>query len=346
MLTEMQDRDAIVSNAIEIASAEVREAYIAGACGNDAVLKRQVEELVAAHFAVAPGPRPPRRDLEQAGANHAEAHEVQGTRMRNIPGEIKESMEIKKMNQKKPRTFMATCAVLLLPVALGGAGLTMWKLRADDPAQTTLQQVTEERDQAQKAEAEVKKQLEKVIVARQDLEQERDQAMAREKDARSSAEDTKAVLDFLRDYVFLAAGHPTAWSREGLGKDVTLRKAVEAAAAKVSGAFPHRPMAEASIHVLLGASFQDLGQAEQAVKQYERAFQLREQVLGPDDPATVDSRNKLAVAYREIGQTDKASNLYLTDPNSKAQETVRKRNPNRGQNPTPQSNQGQKGQGS
>jgi tetratricopeptide (TPR) repeat protein len=338
MLTEMQDRDAIVSNAIKIASAEVREAYIAGACGDDVVLRRQVEELVAAHFAASPGPRPPRRDLEQAGADPTGGYEAQGAQTRTIQGDLmNESMEAKKMGPKKPRGLRTVGALLLLPVALGGAGLTVWKLRAEDLTQTTLQQVTEERDQARKAEAELKKQLEQVTEARQVLAEEREKALAAEKEARRSAEDAKAVLDFLRDHVFLAAGHPTSWSREGLGKDVTLRKAVEVAAAKVTGAFPDRPMVEASIREILGASYLDLGEAEQAVKQYEQAFQLREKWLGPDHPATGDCRNKLAVAYREAGRTDEASRLYdLNTLDNKAQEALRVRNPARGRNPASQ----------
>jgi hypothetical protein len=50
MQTEVRDRDAIVSRAIAIASSEERDAYIAEACGNDAALRRQVEEQVRAHF--------------------------------------------------------------------------------------------------------------------------------------------------------------------------------------------------------------------------------------------------------------------------------------------------------
>jgi serine/threonine protein kinase/tetratricopeptide (TPR) repeat protein len=50
MASEISKRDAVFCSAIEITSAEERAAYIARACGEDAELKRQVEELVAAHF--------------------------------------------------------------------------------------------------------------------------------------------------------------------------------------------------------------------------------------------------------------------------------------------------------
>jgi tetratricopeptide (TPR) repeat protein len=245
-----------------------------------------------------------------------------------------EAKEARKVMQKKPRGMMTVWAMLLLPATVGGAGVTAWKLR-EDPAQATLQQIQEERDHAVKAEAEVKKHLEQAVEARALLEGERDQAVAAVKESRRSADDARAVLDFLRDNVFLAPGRPTSWSREGLGKEVTLRKAVDQAASKISGAFPDRPMVEASIREILGASYQDLGEAQQAVKQYECAFELRQAELGPDHPATCDCRNKLAVAYRDAGRTDEASRLYDL---FNAQEAMRKRTPARGQDAAPQDN--------
>jgi tetratricopeptide (TPR) repeat protein len=278
----------------------------------------------------------------QGGSKHMSASQPEG---RDVPDPTRhhthldlanETSEARKMTEKKPRGMMTVWAMLLLPVTLGGAGVTAWKMRAEDPAHATLQQVQEERDQARKAEAEIKKQLDQVLATRLMVEGERDQAVAAEKETRRSADDTRAVLDFLRDNVFLAPGRPTSWSREGLGKDVTLRKAVDLAASKVAGAFPDRPMAEATIREILGASYQDLGDAKQSVKQYERAFELRQAELGPDNPATCDCRNKLAVAYRDAGRTDEASRLYDLYANDKAQEAMRKRNPVGGQDSAPQ----------
>jgi tetratricopeptide (TPR) repeat protein len=316
MQTEVQDRDAIVSNAIEIASEAVRSAYIAGACGNDAVLRQQVEERVAAHF---------QGGTEHAGANHTHSQKVPGAPKRYVQlDSVNETSEAKKMGQKKPRGMMTVWALLLLPTTIGGAGLTAWKLRAEAPEQATLQQIQEELDQTRKSETAVKKQLEEVLEARLTLERERDQAVKSEKEARSSTDDAKAVLAFLQDNVLLAPGRPESWNRGGLGKDVTLRKAVDLAASKVTGAFPDRPMVEASIREMLGASYIDLGEPGQAVKQYEQAFTLRETVLGPDHPDTCDCRNKLAIAYRDAGHPDEASRLYdLSKPSNKGREAKR-----------------------
>ncbi len=238
------------------------------------------------------------------------------------------------MEQIKQRSGLTTMwALLLLPAIVGGAGVTAWKLRAETPEQATLQQVQDQLAQARKSEAALKKQLEEVLEARQILERERDQALEAERDARSSTDDAKAVLAFVQDNVLLAPGRPTSWSREGLGKDVTLRKAVDLAASRVTGAFPDRPLAEASIRELLGGSYIDLGEPALAVKQYERAFELRQTILGPDHPETCDCRNKLAIAYRDAGQPDVASRLYDLDKLTKKGEVaMKKRTP-----PTPAS---------
>jgi len=272
-------------------------------------------------------------------AGHTDAGDAPSTPKHHTHLDLaNETSEVKKMTQKRPRGMMTVWAMLLLPATVGGAGVTAWKMR-EDPAQANLQHVQEERDKAVKGESEVKKQLEQVVEARAVLEGERDHAITAEKEARRSADDARAVLDFLRDNVFLAPGRPTSWSREGLGKDVTLRKAVDLAASKVTGAFPDRPMVEASIREILGASYLDLGDAQESVKQYARAFDLRQAELGPDNPATCDCRNKLAIAYRDAGRTDEASRLYdLSNASDKAQEAMRKRNPARGQESAPQEN--------
>lgn len=251
-----------------------------------------------------------------------------------------EPLEVKKMGARKPRGMITVWALLLLPATVAGASLTVWKMRANDSEQASAQQLLEERDQARQAEAQLKKQLEKAVSTRQDLEKERDQALASEKAARRSEQDTKAVMAFLQDKLLLATGNPASWSRDGLGKegkDVTLSQAVNAAETKVAGAFADRPLVEASIREILGAAYLDLGDAKKAVQQYEQALALREAELGPDHTDTGDCRNQLAVAYRRAGRHDDASRLFdINMMNNKGQDSKRKQNPSRGQGKAPQ----------
>lgn len=134
-------------------------------------------------------------------------------------------------------------------------------------------------------------------------------AKAAEKSARRSEEETRAVLDFVKN-TLLSAGRPgrvslaQAFWANGQGKDVTLRKRLDASESQVAGAFGESPIVEASVRELLGAGYLSLGDAEQAVKEYERALALRQAVQGATSPDTAACRNQLAVAYRVAGPHD------------------------------------------
>lgn len=313
MLTETQDGDAIFSTAIEMDSAEERDAYISGACGNDAALRRQVEERVAAHFqAKEASDKPPvaaasGRKSEHSDGTYEDDH-------RETPR--LESSQPHQGARKYPRGLVVTVASLLL--AAGGV-LAVRALRTEEQARTAVQQAEEEKERAHKEVKELKRQLDVVKAERQRAIDERDRELAVERAAQRSSEDTKAVLTFLQDRV-LSVGRPKGWGggqwAEGWGKNVTLLDAVNAAESKVADVFADRPLAEASIREMLGSTYLDLGEAAQAVKQFERALALRQAILGPDHSETAACRNKLAVAYRLAGHSDKASRLYDQDSDS------------------------------
>ncbi len=149
-------------------------------------------------------------------------------------------------------------------------------------------------------------------------------AKAAEKSARRSEEETRAVLDFVKN-TLLSAGRPgrvslaQAFWANGQGKDVTLRKALDASESQVAGAFGESPIVEASVRELLGAGYLSLGDAEQAVKEYERALALRQAVQGATSPDTAACRNQLAVAYRVAGRTTEGARLFDNAPSSPAQ---------------------------
>lgn len=316
MLTEVQDRDAIVSRAIAIASAEERDAYIAEACGNDVALRRQVEERVGAHFlngnshrsddAAATVPLPVKASGVPASTNHA-------TDPAGSPSTFK---QMGALLRKRPRALMGVVLsqLVLVAAAAGGISFAVWAWRAEEQARGEAQEAIQERDQAQKLVKQTKDHVEQVETARQAAEKERDQAVEAEKATQRSLEDTKAVLAFFSNNV-LTPGRPTVWSG-ARGKDVTLRKAVDGAEAKVAGAFAGRPLAEASIREMLGEVYSELEAPEQAVKQLQRALALRAEFEGPEHADTTACRNKLAVAYRLAGRPDEASHLYDQHPPS------------------------------
>jgi tetratricopeptide (TPR) repeat protein len=142
-----------------------------------------------------------------------------------------------------------------------------------------------------------------------------------EKTARRSEEDAKAVLQFIKRKL-LAPGRSadgsladTFWAG-GPGKDVSLRKAVDLAEAKVAESFADRPMAEAYTREMLGLAYLNLGEPSQAVGEYERALALREAMQRANDPETAECRNQLAVAYRLAGRAGEGGRLFDRSPDS------------------------------
>ena len=133
-----------------------------------------------------------------------------------------------------------------------------------------------------------------------------DRALEGSEAARRRAE---AVLDFLTDDV-LAAARPEGQAG-GLGKDVTVRKAVDAAEPKVAEAFKDQPIIEAAIRFTFGLTYHFLGELPRAIPQYERVLELRRMNLGPDHPDTLRNCNLLAAAYFGTGRFAEAIELYL-----------------------------------
>jgi serine/threonine protein kinase len=133
-------------------------------------------------------------------------------------------------------------------------------------------------------------------------------AIEHEAKARRSAAESEKMLKFFQDQI-LAATRPEG--REGgLGKDVSIREAVAAAEPKIATAFRDQPTVEASIRNTLGETYLDLGEPARAIRQFERALELRTTTLGSVHSDTLDSRNNLAGACRIAGRNAEAIALH------------------------------------
>jgi tetratricopeptide (TPR) repeat protein len=136
-------------------------------------------------------------------------------------------------------------------------------------------------------------------------------ALAAERKARETAqaedEKTRLVLGFVEDRVF-AAARPEGLEG-GLGRDVSLGQAVEAALPFVENSFKRQPLVEARLRLTLGTSFLHRGDPQKAARQFEAACALYVQHVGPDDPDTLASMNNLANSYAALGRQADALNL-------------------------------------
>ena len=129
-------------------------------------------------------------------------------------------------------------------------------------------------------------------------------AAVAEKEAKETAEareaETRAVLDFVEKEIF-AAARPEGQGG-GLGHDVTLRKAVEAALPFVGKSFTNQPLVEARVRYTLGISFKYLGEWSTAADQFQRARTILTRHLGPNHRAALMSMDELASAYLALGR--------------------------------------------
>ena len=123
------------------------------------------------------------------------------------------------------------------------------------------------------------------------------------KSKRSEAE-SRAVLDFFRTKVLVAA-RPLGYEG-GLGNDVTLRAAVDAAEPGIAKSFAGQPLIEASIRDTLAESYSFFGETELAISQLMSVLALRRQELGDDHPDTRATMNNLALAYHDAGRFNDA----------------------------------------
>ena len=223
--------------------------------------------------------------------------------------------------QRRRAIVTAAVMVILVAAAVAGAGVGVWALQKEKRAHQAELAAIEKEKEAENAAADLKNRLDQSEADQAVSRRERDQELAVEMEARHAAEDNKAVLEFLQNHL-LTAGRPgggsleAAFWAEGQGKDVTLRSALDSAAARVAASFADRPLAEATVRELLGSAYLQLSQAVLAVKQYELAFALREGVEGIDHPDTAVCRNQLSVAYRLAGRTEEAAQLFDESPSA------------------------------
>ena len=117
----------------------------------------------------------------------------------------------------------------------------------------------------------------------------------------------RATYRFFRDKV-LDAPRPEGHDN-GLGGDVTLRTALDAAEPKIAADFADQPTVEADIRDTLGTTYLHLGDAKTAIGQLERAMALRADALGPNHGDTLASMDTLAVAYQAAGRSSEAAPL-------------------------------------
>lgn len=208
---------------------------------------------------------------------------------------------------QKPLSRVVVFAALVIGGA-AAAGVAVWANRERLAAETTAQQETTKRAQAEQQLASLKHELAQMREEHAADEGRLEQGAKREQQAHQSAEELRRALEFLEQKV-LSAGTPAEWTGPPRSK-ITLREALDAAEPEIAHQCADQPLVEAFVRSTFGRAYLDLREPAKAVEQLRKALALREKALGPHDPATVACRNDLARAYRLADRPSEAASLF------------------------------------
>lgn len=109
-----------------------------------------------------------------------------------------------------------------------------------------------------------------------------------------------AINEFLNEDV-LAQARP-----DQLGREATIRAALDVAADRVETRFQESPDVAASVHFALGNTYYGLGEYALANTQLQRALALQLQSVGPDHPDTLRTRSRLGLVCMHTARYDEA----------------------------------------
>jgi len=134
---------------------------------------------------------------------------------------------------------------------------------------------------------------------------------AARKQASQEAATAWAVNDFLsKDIIGNADAALQVQAGFTPNPNLTVREALERAAARIGDRFKDRPLQEAGVRFALGSAFRALGEMERAVAHFQRALDLARVKLGPTNPNTLNSMDALAGVYLFAGKLDQALQLF------------------------------------
>jgi eukaryotic-like serine/threonine-protein kinase len=219
---------------------------------------------------------------------------------------------------RRNRPAVLTAAVVTMTLLAGIAVSTWHALRATRAEKAALvaaaseEKAKHEALAAARAERKAKDDALAAAKAERKAKKEALVAAAAERKAKNDAvqreAETKAVLGFLGGRI-IAVARPMG-QEGGLGRDVTLRHAVESALPYVKPSFPNQPLIEAQLRLTLGQSFYFLGDARTATEQLETAKALYTRHRGPGHPDTLNAMNYLGNSYYSLGRYGDALKVW------------------------------------
>jgi non-specific serine/threonine protein kinase/serine/threonine-protein kinase len=123
----------------------------------------------------------------------------------------------------------------------------------------------------------------------------------------------KTVNDFLQnDLLAQASVDQQATPDVKADPNLTVRTALDRAAARIDGKFTSQPLVEASIRMTIGSTYRQLGLYADAEQQLQSALELRRRVLGEHHPDTIASMDDLGDVYGIRAKYAEAERILVT----------------------------------
>jgi eukaryotic-like serine/threonine-protein kinase len=124
------------------------------------------------------------------------------------------------------------------------------------------------------------------------------------------AASANAVVDFLRNDLLAQASPKNQSSSDRLDRNITVRTALDRAAARIGGKFDRQPEVEAAIRDAMGKTYQDLAEYAESEKQLGRALDLERKVWGQESAKTLNTLNHLGRTLWHEGKYKEAGALF------------------------------------
>jgi non-specific serine/threonine protein kinase/serine/threonine-protein kinase len=201
---------------------------------------------------------------------------------------------------RRNRSSLAGVAVVMVTLAISVVTLSY-----------SLASTKRERDAKEHALIKVKEQRDAKEAALLAMRQERDAKEAALAEAHTQSDITAAVNHFLTEDLLLNASPLRSQQRE-----MTLREAVDRAAASVEQRFDDQPRVAAQIEATLGRTYGEIGKYELAEKHGHRALELMTAQRGPDARETLELRRgfgELDIARGRFAEGAEAMAALLED---------------------------------
>jgi serine/threonine protein kinase len=198
----------------------------------------------------------------------------------------------------------AACIVLLLSGVVASTWQAVRATRAEAIAQEETATALKERDA---------KELALATSEKQRVRAEKAEALANGQKQRADKEAriARAVNDFLQQDL-LRQADSGAQADRGFAADpnLTMKEALNRAAARIGDRFRQEPLVEAAIRLAIGEAYRGLGAPRLGVPHLEQARALRQAALGADHPDTLTAANSLAHAYHDAGEVKRSLPLF------------------------------------